>query len=387
METDYMGVKMSTLKSNLLETEKLLQGKLGTDFEITPESVIGNIAVIIARLNKKIEEKIAFLTKQFSPYSADGGCQNALYERVGVYRVNARPTTFCLKVYGEKEKVFAKNSLLIQSNLSDDFFVNSEEFTIDDAGSAEVKFSSLISSNIEVLENETFKIVRPAGVNLSVSTSLPYNIVLGNPFENDIEFRERFEKSFEKNNYCTRNCNLNYLRAYVEHPNFLKIYDCKTDGEISPGQLLVLAKPAVSNKDFAKKIFDCTQLGLQFLGNISEEIPLSNGQNFEMKFQKAAEIPLKLSIEINLKDGVYQSDVSTNLKTKIVEFFNGKFFGFNSTVNSYEFVYPSLAVNGIEGVVQVRVCKKSDTNLNSFVTVGKFEIPTLNEDDIEIIYL
>lgn len=386
MEADFSGMKMSDFKSNLLEAEKLLQSKLGSDFEIRAESVIGNIALIVACAVERVEKKISFLTKQLSPNTADGTSQNAVFERVGLYRTVAHPTTFYLKVFGNSGLEIPAESLTVQSDLTREIFVNSESFTITETGVAEVLFKSLLKSEIYVTEGETFSTIEATDESLTVKNSLPENIKIGNSWENDFDFRERFEKSFDENKFCTRNSNINHLKNFVDHTNFLKIYDTKSDPTLSAGQILVVAKPNVDDETFAKKIFEMTPLGMNFSGNFSTEVELSNGQNIEVKFQKAEEIPIVLNLEISIKNGFFQSDVTGNITQNVCDFFNKKFYGLGSKINAYEFVSSVLSASGTAGITNVSIQKTTESEPEAIINFDKFELPILTSDNIKITY-
>lgn len=386
VETDFEGIKMSALRENLLDMEKLLQEKLEADFQITPESVIGNMAVLIACLNKKVEEKIAFLSKQLCAQSADGNAQNMLYERVGLYKDESKYSTFILKVCAQKQRKFLKNSILIQSDMSEDYFTNAQDFEINSEGFCLAKFCSLLKSDIQVSENETFSIVNSPEPFPDISNSVAQNIVCGKAYENDVEFRERFEKSFEKIDFCTRNSSINILKNYVDSPNFLKIYDCKTEEQIPVGKILVVAKPNVSDEIFAQKLFENYPLGIEFLGDVSTDLTLPNGQNFSVNFQKAKEISFVVNIEVSMKNGFYQSDVTPDIKNNLLEYFISNNYGLNSTVNCYDFVPVINSSKGVEGVVDINIQKSTDSEQGSFITTDKFEYPVLSEENILVSY-
>ena len=386
METNFSGIKMSDFKTNLLETEKLLQSKLGSDFEIRAESVIGNLVLIIACAVERVEKKISFLTKQLSPNTADGTRQNAIFERIGLYRKEAKPTTFYLKVFGTSGLKIPAESLTVQSDLTEELFVNSQGFTIGENGEAEVLFKSLLKSEIYVTEVETFSTIDRPDESLTVENSVPEKITIGNSWENDFDFRERFEKSFDNDKFCTRNSNINYLKNFVASPNFLKIYDTKSDSTLPAGQILVVAKPNVEDEIFAKKIFEVTPLGINFAGNFSTTVELSNGQNIEVKFQKAEEIPIVLNLEISIKNGFFQSDVSENIAQSVCEFFDKKFYGLGSKINAFEFVSSVLSASGTAGVTNVSIQKTAESEPEAIINFDKFELPILTSDNIKITY-
>ena len=100
MEINEKGYTLSTANEIIAEWEKQLQKKFGSDFFIKPEGVIDNIAFSAAVSELLLQEQVAYLAKQFDPETADGFWQDALYERIGIKRLESARTVFTKKVEG-----------------------------------------------------------------------------------------------------------------------------------------------------------------------------------------------------------------------------------------------------------------------------------------------
>lgn len=135
MKIDEKGTELSTLNDILNAYELQLQSKYGSDFYIKPEGVIDNIASSAGFMEMSLQEQIAFLTKQFDPETAEDCWQDALYERIGVYRIEAEATIFTKKILGTPGYTAEVESVTIRQESSGDEFVNSGAFTVEEDGS------------------------------------------------------------------------------------------------------------------------------------------------------------------------------------------------------------------------------------------------------------
>ena len=92
MNIDGKGYTLDNLDDLLNAFENLLRGKYGDDFYIKAEGVVDNIFTSVSFQMMSLEDKIAFLIKQFDPETAEGEFQDALYERLLCYRIKAEKT-------------------------------------------------------------------------------------------------------------------------------------------------------------------------------------------------------------------------------------------------------------------------------------------------------
>ena len=205
MKIDETGIVITDLEQFLKDFENQLKRKFGNDFSIKPEGVIDNIATTSGLLKNDIQEQIAILASQFDPESVEGIWQDALYERIGVMRLEAQKSTFVLKVQGAANLTCSAGSMTIRSQTDNNEFENISEFTTDDDGIALVDFQCVIDGAIEVKPTDEFLIVTaPDGIT-SVVQADDLQFSIGRERESDNEFRIRFRNSKALNAKATHN--------------------------------------------------------------------------------------------------------------------------------------------------------------------------------------
>ena len=208
MQIDNQGHIMQDLDEVLDDLELQLQKKFGDGFYIKPEGIVDNIATSTGIQNIKLQEQIGYLIKQYDPETANGSWQDALYERIGVTRLEAQKSTFVLKVQGAANLTCSAGSMTIRSQSDNNEFENISEFTTDDDGVALVDFQCVIDGAIEVKPTDEFLIVTaPDGIT-SVLQADDLQFSIGRERESDNEFRIRFRNSKALNAKATRNANL-----------------------------------------------------------------------------------------------------------------------------------------------------------------------------------
>ena len=223
MKIDDQGHIVEELDEVLDELELQLQKKFGDEFFIKPEGVVDNIATSTGIQNIKIQEQLGYLIKQYDPETANGSWQDALYERIGVTRLEAQKSTFVLKVQGAANLVCNARSMTIRSKSDNNEFENISEFTTDENGIALVDFQCVIDGAIEVKSTDEFLIVTaPDGIT-SVAQADDLQFSIGRERESDNEFRIRFRNSKALNAKATRNACLANLSKYVDNISFLNI--------------------------------------------------------------------------------------------------------------------------------------------------------------------
>ena len=185
MQIDENGITTSSVDDFLENFEILLKEKYGNDFKIAPEGVIDNIATSTGIIEDAIQRQIVMLTKQYDPETAEEEWQDALYERIGVTRLEAQKSTFVLKVQGAANLVCSAGSMTIRSQTDNNEFENISEFTTDSDGVALVDFQCVIDGAIEVKPTDEFLIVTaPDGIT-SVSQSDDLQFSIGRERESD----------------------------------------------------------------------------------------------------------------------------------------------------------------------------------------------------------
>lgn len=382
MNIDEKGCMLDDISDILDAFELQLKSKYGADFYIKPEGIIDNIANTEGFMELSLQQQIAFLGKQFDPETAEGDWQDALYERIGVERLAAKPTTFVKKIIGTPGFAGEINSITLRSEGSKAEFVNTDTYIIDDEGNASLDFKSVEDDEISVSENESFQIVEAPDDVSGISETPLAQISIGRGLETDDEFRIRFRSSKALNAKATRNANEANLVKYVDNIAFLKLIDKKTDNTFEPGTLLVIAKHNTTDKNFANAVFESVADGIELLGDTEIVVKDSSNQDVTINFKNADEINIDITADVKIRKGYYANTVFTKVKNSILSYIEKRIFGLESIIYGTEFIIPVLEVEGVEAVLSILVKKSDDENYSDSISLTKEEVPVFGADRI-----
>ena len=237
MQIDKQGLTVDSFNIITDLIEEQLQNTYGTNFQIKAEGIIDNIITSNSCMNILIQRQIAELARQFDPESATGKYQDALYERIGVSRLEAQKSTFVCKVQGAANLKCAAGSMTIRSKSDKNEFDNISEFVTGEDGTALVDFQCVLDGAIEVKASDEFDIViAPDGIT-AVAPADDIQFAIGRERESDDEFRIRFRNAKATNAKATRNAVFANLSKYVDNVAFLKLLDVNTDKDITAGAI------------------------------------------------------------------------------------------------------------------------------------------------------
>ena len=376
MKIDENGLNIDTFRNIVGEMENELKSFYGNDFTIRPEGVIDNFISTFSILTLKLQEQIADLSSQYDPEKATKEWQDALYERIGVTRLEAQKSTFVLKVQGASNLVCSAGSMTIRSQTDNNEFENISEFTTDSDGVALVDFQCVIDGAIEVKPTDEFLIVTaPDGIT-SVSQSDDLQFSIGRERESDNEFRIRFRNSKALNAKATRNACLANLSKYVDNIAFLNIIDKNVDDTFAPGTIKIIVHHNTTDNIFASAILDTVALGIQYLGDTSVTLTDTSGKNIVVKFQNADEIELSITAEVKVRNGYYANTVFNKAKENILKYIEERVFGLESIVYATEFIIPILETDGVEAVQSIKVKRTGiDEDYQDNVALTREQVP------------
>ena len=376
MKIDKTGQKIDTLDEILDTLESELQKKYSDSFYIKPEGIIDNIAVSQGYLDLKLQQQLAFLATQFDPESVEGIWQDALYERIGVTRLEAQKSTFVLKVQGAANLVCNARSMTIRSKSDNNEFENISEFTTDENGVALVDFQCVIDGAIEVKPTDEFLIVTaPDGIT-SVSQSDDLQFSIGRERESDNEFRIRFRNSKALNAKATRNANLANLSKYVDNIAFLKIVDKKSDENFVAGTVKIIAYHNTTDNIFAEAIFNTIADGIELIGDTEITVRDTSDEPVVIRFQNAEEIELSITADVKVRSGYYANTVFNKAKENILKYIEERVFGLESIVYATEFIIPILETEGVEAVQSIKVKRNNiDQEFKDNVALTREQVP------------
>lgn len=361
MNIENNGLEIDSLANTLDLYEEELKQKFGKDFFIHPEGIIDNIALSCGIMNIMLQQQIAKLAKEFDPETASGEYQDALYERIGLYRLEGKKTTFSCKICGTPNYEYAAGTITLRSQSDNNEFTNIEDFTTDSSGIAIVRFRCVVEGAVAVKNTDNFDIIKaPEGI---ISVSLPDDIELntGREEESDIEFRTRFKNAKTSNIRGTRDAVYKYLSKYVDHRSYLKLHDGNSNPNIPTGCVKIIAHHNTTDNIFAQAILDSITYGPEPIGNTELILYDSEGTPAIIRFQKAAEIPIEISAEIKIRSGYYENTVANRVKENILKYTQEHVLGLGATVYAMEFIIPILETDGIEAVQDIKV-RRGDTN-------------------------
>lgn len=383
MKIDEKGIELSSLSDILDAYELQLQGKYGSDFHIKPQGVIDNIANSAGFMEMSLQEQIAFLAKQFDPETAEDEWQDALYERIGVTRLQAEPTRFTKGILGASSFVGEPGSITIRSESSGEEFVNSKAYTIEEDGSTNVDFECVVTGVVNVSQSENFRIVEAPNQITGISDAVATDIALGRERESNNELRIRFRSSKALNAKATRNANSANLAKYVDNIAFLKLIDKKTDNSFEPGTLMVIAKHNTTDEIFANAIFESVADGIELLGDTSIIVKDNARQDVTITFKNAHEPEIYLTAELKIRNGYYPNTVFANAKQNILAYIEKRVFGLESIIYATEFIIPILETDGVEAVLNIQV-KKEKGNFGDSVQLERYEAPSFAIERISL---
>ena len=382
MKIDESGYSLSTAGDILSAYEEQLQQKFGSDFYIKPEGVIDNIVNSSGVMEILLQNQIASLARQFDPESSQKSWQDALYERIGVSRLDEQATVFKKKILGTAGYAGAAGAVTIRSKSTNDEFVNTSDFTIEDDGTAEIEFECVVAGAVSVNASDSFVIVEGPNEVTGISSDDAAQIAIGRERESDSDFRLRFRNSKAQNARATRNANEANLLKYVDNIAFLKIIDKKTDNSFDAGTIKIIAKHNTTDENFAKAVFDSVADGIDLLGDTSVIVKDNSGQDVTINWKNADEINLDIKATVKVRNGYYPNTVFANVKQNILAYIEKRVFGLQSIVYATEFIIPVLEVDGVEAVVEILVKKSSDEEFSDNISLSREEVPAFASERI-----
>lgn len=385
MKIDEKGTELSTLNDILDAYEIQLQSKYGSDFYIKPEGVIDNIVSSAGFMEMSLQEQIAFLGKQFDPETAEDSWQDALYERIGVYRLEAEATVFTKKLLGTPGYTAEAESVTIRLESSGDEFVNTKAFTLEEDGSAAVQFKCVITGDINVNENDSFSIVEAPNEITEICAESAHDIATGRDRETDSEYRVRFKNSKAQNAKATRNANEANLLRYVDNIAYLKIIDKKNDNSFEAGTLQIIAKHNTTDEIFAQAVFETVADGIDLLGDTSKIVKDNSGEDVLITFKKAAEPEIYITGTLKIRNGYYPNTVIAAAKQNILKYIQTRVFGLGAIIYATEFIIPILQTDGVEAVLSVEIKNGDEGGFVDSIQLERDEAPAFGLDRVTLI--
>ena len=356
MKIDAQGYTLDKLDDILSAFETFLRGKYGDDFYIEAKSVIANIFTTVAFQEMNLQEQIAYLIKQFDPEQAEGDFQDALYERLLVYREKGSKTVVERTILGTAGLSVDAGSMTIRNKATLDEFVNKDTVIIGQDGKVITDFECVLFGPIELPENAEIEVLSmPIGVS-GIETGENPKVDLGRNRETDEEYRVKYRKEKSKNAKATRNANYSNLGKYVDDPSYLNIVDKKTDNSMNAGEVKIVANHNTTDTIFANAIFETVADGIDTVGTSTVTVKDNAGEDVTIKWINASFTQIAITGDLKKKQGFLFTSVANAVKAAILEYIqNNRIYGLGETVYANEFIIPVYKVDGVENITNLQV--------------------------------
>lgn len=385
MKIDAQGYTLDKLEDILSAFETYLREKYGDDFYIEAKSVVSNIFATVAFQELNLQEQIAFLIKQFDPEQAEGDFQDALYERLLVYRIKAEKTVVERTVIGVAGLAVSAGEIIIRNKTTLDEFINKDNIIIGADGKIVADFECVLFGDIDLPQNAEIEIVKmPLGVN-GVELGENPRVDLGRKRETDEEYRVRFRKEKSKNAKATRNANYANLGKYVDDNSYLNIVDKKTDSDMEAGTVKIIVNHNTTDNIFANAILETIADGIETIGTTAVTVKDNAGEDVIIKFINALFTEVAITGDLKIKSGYLFVTVLNNVKKAILEYIQkNRVYGLGQTVYANEFVIPIYEVEGVENITNLKVGVYGSESMADNLQIIETSLAMFNEDWITL---
>ena len=384
MNIDSQGYTLDTLDDILSAFETFLRDKYGDDFYIQAKSVISNIFTTVAFQEMSLQEQIAFLIKQFDPEQAEDEFQDALYERLLVYRIKAEKTVVERTIVGAAGLSVAAGEVSFRNKATLDEFVNKDTVTIGEDGSVVADFECVLFGAIDLPENAEIEVLSmPIGVT-GIETGEEPKIDMGRARETNEEYRVRFRKEKSRNAKATRNANYTNLGQYVDDMSYLNIVDKKTDNTMNAGEVKIIVNHNTTDTIFANAIFNTVADGIDTIGTTSVTVKDDANEDVEINWINASFTQIAIEGDLKVKSGFFYQSVANAVKNSILEYVQKRIYGLGQTVYANEFIIPAYEVEGVENLTNLQVGIYGSGSMSDSQTVIETSLAMFNTDWITL---
>lgn len=359
MEINSTGVTQSNLTDYLAYWTSKLREKYGNDFVIKPEGVVDNLATASSVTNMMLEDVLMYALKQLNPYTAEGEWQDYLYSLIGLERRYADFTVVQRTVSGTAGVNCEKGSIRFKNKATDDIFELNSTCKIGTDGTCKASFTAIELGGIDLPSEALLEIIdAPEGV-----TGVYYvegdTINIGDDYEDDEEFRIRWQQNQSIANSATSGGIEKYLLDLVTNEKNLNIIQNRTNSTVNgvpPHSMQIVIYSAESDETIAQKIFDHLLDGVLLYGETSIDITDSAGTTETISFTRAKTVPIYFKVQVKLKDNYQLPQLA--IRKAIVENFDLQMGDKVIANNFIEFIKD---VEGVDYIADIKVSENGTT--------------------------
>lgn len=382
MQYDSKGLTPDTLEDFLKYWAAKMQPTFGNDFQITKESIIGNICTASSLVAMDYEEELLYRDKNMNPYTAEDEYQNALYKLIGLERTYADYTVVQRTVEGTPNTVAAKGSILFRNKSTQDQFKLNDDCQIGEDGKGIGSFTAEELGAID-LPNEVLCEIITAPTNVvGVYYSQGNQIQIGTDYESDAEFCARWEQTQSLANSDTEGGIKKYLLPYAidksgKNINVRQNRNTQKYEDVPLHSMNIVINSAYDDETIAAVIFKHLKDGVGLVGDIEIKLKDSEGMPETIAFSRAELVPVSFKVEVVLNDNVYLTQVKANIQNAIKDNFTPKM---DDDIVANKYIQYIDAVEGVDYTKSIKVSKDGLDWLDvvEITDVQKAEIGDIN---------
>lgn len=384
MEISSKGVVPATIETYLKKWTSYLKGKYGNDFYIKKEGVIDNLATGSSAIALDFEAIILFLTKQLNPYTAEDEFQDKLYKLIGLEREQSTFTVVQRTVQGTPNTTATSGSILFKNKTTEDQFKLIDDCQLDENGIGVGSFRAEEFGAID-LPNEAICEIITAPTNINgVYYSIGNNIDIGKEYQSNAEFREEWqaEQSMEKakTEGGLKKALLPYANKKAQNIKIRMNRNTLKYDDVPLHSANIVINSPYDDETIAKVIFEKVLDGLGLVGNIHQVVADSEGEEEDIYFSRAEDIPVHYQVVVALDEDVYISQVKGTIQNAIKN--NNLFYMGDSVVANKSIAFID-AVTGVNYVKSIKVSTDKQTWAD-VIELSEIQLAQIGDIDVSI---
>lgn len=368
-------ITKSTIKENLTYWTEFLKGIFGNNFVITPESVIGNIAVASSAVKMDFEDQLLFVKSMLNPYTATGSWQDALFSLVRLTRQQATYTVFQRTISGTAGATITAGSLMIEDAGTKNQFKLIADCTLDENGIGAGTFQSELSGAVDIENDATLNILTPLPDVQGVYYTLGNLKIVGVDYESDEEFRKRWQGWAESPSKLHK-----ALLEIVGNPGDIVIEQNRGTQVYEDFPLhcihTVINSPA-SDETIAEIIFENSSDGVDWAGDEEVNVIDDAGQSVEVRFDRATLVNVYVKTTVVKKADATQAEALQDGLSAIQQYTDDATFTMGQVLVGNRFNALIDAKSSIDYVVKTEL-SRDGTNYSDTIDLTAYEVPVFD---------
>ena len=383
IQYDQNGLIIQSLLDILSERENSCQKIFGDDFYISGESVVANLQSADADREFSIQELLLYIASQLDPDQAEGIWLDYICALNNITRYKATKSTIPITVIGTAGTAKNTGEIIIVDGTTDEYYINSTAFVLDNDGKANVQFEATSWGEITALSNSKFSLKTPSSGISSVVYNTSGKATVGRNTETDEELRERRADAVT----YTASSILSSIKATVSQIDgveYIQTYEndsLNTVDTLPPKSFEVVVEGG-DEMDIANGILKKKPAGIQAYGNTVKTIEDDDGNQFNIGFTRPTKVNIDLVINF-VSTSLQTDEWKANLKNELIKAFNS-LYTVGDSVYAYNLYYVLNNHSEIKNVTNFKVKKHSESSYADSVAIGKRELALLAEDNITI---